>query len=306
MTLIAQMSVNGAPFLVGDVLLSSETRMGLKVNLPLVGDINQILANNGFPFEVGFAQKINVFDGRIAVAWSGPSIQAKRALQVIADISPRENLTVDNILAELKAINQTKIDQLQLIGLLLEEVIGTTVKVSVFALRVPRTEISPFGNAYVAGSGERTFVKLVQNWNWQAPATEYQFAHGLLGALTNEEYRTGNTIINKWGGAFEALTFSSMSGRFEKVGDVLHTFWEMTENNDDSLGLFPEAYPFSSGATRYGVRRNSRRAAPRIQDVDLTGSKGISLCSHSFTRQHIGGTRSCYERRVWRKPGIVN
>jgi len=42
-------------------------------------------------------------------------------------------------------------------------------------------------------------------------------------------------------------------------------------------GSNSEAYPFSSGATRYGVRRNSRRAAPRIQDIDLTGSKGISL-----------------------------
>jgi len=47
-----------------------------------------------------------------------------------------------------------------------------------------------------------------------------------------------------------------------------------TEHIRDTL---EEAYPFSSGATRYGVRRNSRRAAPRIQDVDLTGSKGISL-----------------------------
>ncbi len=49
------------------------------------------------------------------------------------------------------------------------------------------------------------------------------------------------------------------------------------ESEFDPDELASEAYPFSSGATRYGVRRNSRRAAPRIQDVDLTGSKGISL-----------------------------
>jgi len=47
--------------------------------------------------------------------------------------------------------------------------------------------------------------------------------------------------------------------------------------NPKDVQLDREAYPFSSGATRYGVRRNSRRAAPRIQDIDLTGSKGISL-----------------------------
>ena len=127
MTLIAQFSVNGAPILIGDVLLSSETRNGLKVKLPLVGDINQILADNDLLFEVvDFAQKIHVFDGRIAVAWSGPSIQAKRALQVLADIFSQEKLTVDDILGELKLIDQAKIDQLQLIGLLLEEVNGAT------------------------------------------------------------------------------------------------------------------------------------------------------------------------------------
>jgi hypothetical protein len=51
MTLIAQLSVNGAPILIGDVLLSSEARRGLKVNLPLVGDINRILADNDLLFE---------------------------------------------------------------------------------------------------------------------------------------------------------------------------------------------------------------------------------------------------------------
>ena len=43
MTLIAQLSINGAPLLIGDVLLSRETRTGLKVTLPLVGDINNVL-----------------------------------------------------------------------------------------------------------------------------------------------------------------------------------------------------------------------------------------------------------------------
>jgi hypothetical protein len=245
MTLIAQFSVNGAPILIGDVLLSSETRIGLKVKLPLVGDINQILADNDLLFEVvGFAQKIHVFDGRIAVAWSGPSIQAKRALQVLADISSQEKLTVDDILGELKAIDQTKIDQLQLIGLLLEEVNGTTIRASSFSLRVLCEDFPNIGRGWVTGSGRGAFLQLLQKGSWlaQPNAPEYHVAHGLLGALTNEEYRTGNTIANRWGGGFEALTFSPRSGRLEKVGDILHTFWEVTENSDDSIGLFPFFY----------------------------------------------------------------
>jgi hypothetical protein len=240
MTLIAQLSVNGAPILIGDVLLSRETRTGLKVNLPLVGNINKILAANGLPFEVEFAQKINVFDGRIAVAWSGPSIQAKTASGVLACIASKPNLTVPNIDGELKAIDRAKIDQLQLIGLLLEEVSGTTVKGSFFSHRVPREDIPNFGQGYVAESGRSAFLQMLQKGDFlaQTNANEYDVAHGLLAVLTNEEYRTGNTIADRWGGGFEALT--SRSGRLEKVGDILHTLWEV--NSDGSIGLFPSFF----------------------------------------------------------------
>src|ERR1700677_3216916 len=112
MTLVAQLTVNRTPMLIGDVLLSSETRTGLKVNLPLIGDINQILADRGFPFEVNFAQKVHVFNGRVAVGWSGPSVQAKRALEVIAAISAQEGLTEADIKLELKAIDPEKINHL--------------------------------------------------------------------------------------------------------------------------------------------------------------------------------------------------
>jgi hypothetical protein len=63
-----------------------------------------------------------------------------------------------------------------------------------------------------------------------------------LGALTNEEYRTGRTIFNRWGGGFEAVTCSQLTGRFEKVGDILHTFWRMREHEDDSLAFMPMFY----------------------------------------------------------------
>jgi len=216
----------------------------LKVRLPLVGDINQILADNGLPFEIEFAQKINVFDGRIAVAWSGSSIQAKRALGVLANISSRQKLTVDDILVELKAIDQTKIDKLQLIGVLLEGVSGTTCNTGLFLLRASPENIPNFGTGCVGGSGRERFLQILQSGSWltQANATEYHVAHGILGALTNEEYRTGNTIANRWGGGFEALTFSSTSGYFEKVGDILHTFWEVEENSEDAIRLFPFFY----------------------------------------------------------------
>jgi hypothetical protein len=53
---------------------------------------------------------------------------------------------------------------------------------------------------------------------------------------------TVHTIANRWGGGFEAPTFSQESGRFEKIGDVLHTFWNITEHSDSPIALFPYFY----------------------------------------------------------------
>lgn len=244
MTLIAELAVNGAPILIGDLLLSSETRTGLRVDLPLVGDINQILADNSFSFEVGFAQKANIFDGRIAVAWSGPLTQAKRALGIIAGVASRIGVTATDIIDELKAIDQTKIDKLQLIGLVLEEVGAATCRTGLFLVRASQERIPIFGIGCVGGSGREMFLRILQKGSWlaQPNASEYHVAHGILGALINEEYRTGNSIANRWGGGFEAVTLSPKSGRFEKVGDILHTFWEAEENSETSLRLFPFFY----------------------------------------------------------------
>ena len=76
MTLIAQLSIHGAPILIGDVLKSKERRTGLKVNLPLVGDVNQILADNGLLFEVDFAQK-SMFSTD-ALLWHGVARRSKQ------------------------------------------------------------------------------------------------------------------------------------------------------------------------------------------------------------------------------------
>ncbi|WP_298260149.1 hypothetical protein [Bradyrhizobium sp.] len=241
--MIAQLSINRAPFLIGDVLLSSETIRGVKVNLPLVGDINQILADRGFAFEVGLAQKINIINKRVVVGWSGQAVQAEKALRVLTAISDRPMLDADRVIDELKAISH-EIDQLQLVGLVLGERQGSIVNYSCFAIGVPAKHAPNFGSVRVAGSGCDAFLSLLQKaaWTSDKSAGEFQVAHGLLAALTNEEFRTGSTIANRWGGGFEALVYSPQAERFEKVGDVLHTFWRTSEKPGGSLDMFPYFY----------------------------------------------------------------
>jgi len=243
MTLIAQLSIGGAPLLIGDVLLSSETRTGLKVNLPLVGNINEVLAKNGQSFEVDFTQKVNVLSDRLVVAWSGSMIEAERALGALSRLSSRPDLDLDDIQSELDAIHE-QIAHLQLIGTLLGEARGSMRAAHCFRLGVPVVAIPNVGPVLVAGTGRNFFLNLLSESNWtnSGNGNDFQVAHVLLGALTNQEYRTGNTILNKWGGGFEAVTCSQLTGRLEKVGDILHTFWAMREHDADSLVLTPMFY----------------------------------------------------------------
>jgi len=47
----------------------------------------------------------------------------------------------------------------------------------------------------------------------------------ILGTLLNYELSTGQSIDERWGGAFETVGFSERTGRLEKLDNVLHTFW---------------------------------------------------------------------------------
>jgi hypothetical protein len=152
MTLIAKFSVNGVPLLIGDVLVSSDAIAGRETTLPLVGDINKVIADHGLRFEVGFKQKVNSIGERLAIAWSGPMMQAERALRALSAISTRNNPTSDDIRRALEAI-----DRLCLIGLLHRGTVGTDVEVDHFAMGIQPIEQAGLGKVFAAGTGRAAF-----------------------------------------------------------------------------------------------------------------------------------------------------
>ena len=242
MTLIASLSVNGAPLLIGDVLLSSDRMKGRSVNYPLIGNIDPHLQSAGLSFGVAFKQKVNLVNDRLAVSWSGPLEQAERAVRVLSEL--RGNLQLADIQAALSAIDEGAIDKLQLIGFLIRGVTGKTVEASQFYLGVPGISVPGIGAVHVAGLGRDKFLALLNEIKWTKleKDNEYQAAHALLGALTNEEFDSHNNIRDRWGGGFEAVTFSIASGRLEKVGDILHTFWKVSDPTLSTIDFYPRFY----------------------------------------------------------------
>ena len=106
MTLVARITVGGAPFLIGDALISSDDLSnpyitGVECELPLIGEINSLLATAERPFRVDLCQKLHVFEGRLAVGWSANDArQGERALKVLREVAKKPDVTLADIQEE--------------------------------------------------------------------------------------------------------------------------------------------------------------------------------------------------------------
>jgi hypothetical protein len=97
-----------------------------------------------------------------------------------------------------------------------------------------------FGEVH-AGSGARTFIQMLQR-NGPLPSTANDSSAVLpvLGTLLNYELTAGQSIDERWGGAFETVSFSRRTGRLEKLDNVLHTFWSWRD--DGKIDFQPRFY----------------------------------------------------------------
>jgi len=236
-TLVARIMLGGAPFLIGDALLSSVDLSNpfvtsVECDLPLIGEINSLLAAKKRPFRVDLCQKLHVFEGRLAVGWSAnDASQAERALKVLRDVAKKPDVALADVQDELSAIDPDQIKDVSLVGSLLQAVNGNQINCTVFSGNAIAENVLGFGEVQAAGSGARTFTKILQQ-NGPIPSTANDpwTILGVLGTLLNRELSTGQSIDERWGGAFETVSFSRLTGRLEKLDNVLHTFWSWRDN----------------------------------------------------------------------------
>jgi len=206
-TLIARIMLGGAPFLIGDALISSDDLSnsyvtGVECQLPLVGEINSLLAAKERPFRADLCQKLHVFEGRLAVGWSAnDSLQAERALKVLREVAKKPDVTLADVQEGLSAIDPDQIKGLSLVGSLLRAVDGDQIQCSVFGHNAIAENVTGFGEVQAAGSGGRTFIEMLQrNRPLPSKANDAWAAFSVLGTLLNYELSTGRSIDERWGG----------------------------------------------------------------------------------------------------------
>lgn len=318
MTLVARVTLGGAPFLIADALISSDDLKnpfinGIECELPLIGEINSLLAATACPFRADLCQKLHVFEGRLAVGWSANDLtQAERALKVLREVAKKPDVTFADVQEELSAIDPDQIKDLSLVGSLLRAVNGNQVSSTVFGRNAVIKNVKGFGEVQTAGSGARTFVDMLKRTEPQSStANDAWTVLAILGTLLNQELSTGQSIDERWGGAFETVSFSRHTGRLEKLDNVLHTFWSWRDDGkidfqprfylaryfDELLMLRSAEYEAGESRSIKRLKSNKLRLVPSllrpVRDDDLfkighVDFKYDYVCCHVWFRGALG------------------
>lgn len=236
MTLIAHISAYGHPILIGDLLLSSQTRPTKSVSIPIARDINSKLVAPAKRAVVGLTQKLVLLGDRLAFLWSGNFDQARNLIERLQPFSSLTEINLDMVKSAIDAIEPQYIDHLYFIVVIAQSNKGADRRSNfdVLTHRVTKEALGPFGNVCISGSGSDACFELLNQLSPQyllrAPPQDLSAAAMQIGVaiateFTGYEAFSTDTISNAWGGGFEFAM--GEDGRLRKVGNRLHLLFRL-------------------------------------------------------------------------------
>ena len=248
MTVVARLSVNQYPLLIGDLLLSGEEEEGAPViHVPTVGPHTGV-----FPSGAGFSisdlrQKITVVGDNLAVAWAGNRLAAQSIIKEIIEINSTSSFTFNELAKYLENLPPVEINrQVSFVGWVKE---GGRVRG--FGFRSSEYESDKFGKVGLCGTGAEDVKEYLEDFPeitqgekdnplWKAYST------GLLlsGFLLRVEMATHSSLLQYYGGGYELL--SLQGGKFQKLDDITFIFWEAHVNGKRvTFTLQPRMFKYS-------------------------------------------------------------
>lgn len=229
MTLIASMEEDGAPVMIGDMLVSTPFASERKVSTPLVFEehINLRPPVLGYhPY--GLAQKLVVVDRLACVAWSGMAVGAPLLVRSVRNFlrlhpEPSHAHFRDYFGHAFAAEHRG-----------LEYVIYCKVAGGFsYHTTIPPFDSGRFRNIRVAGSGQPELVRYLdtlesialKNLQPYDDLVKRLLAFGAMIAVPQAFEGVG--IERAWGGAVELVIFNGEC--FEKHAPILWTYWQFDE-----------------------------------------------------------------------------
>jgi len=251
MTLIAGVNAYGFPLVIGDILVTREGGGESNIGIPHNRKINRKLPLDAHFSVSGLRQKVNILSEQLAFAVAGDAKQAHDFLETMRNCCFKQNLSFDRLQQVLAAIEPSRTNKLQAIGIFLSK--SDNEYPQTIAFNCDYIQGKGF-DLVLGGSGTNTFLETVREASTQWPEksseaeTNYTNAHSvglsLLGHLTGQEYINGENINERWGGGFELL--SVRLGKLKKFDKIIHLVWNLVKDGDGRymLLLLPKVIKF--------------------------------------------------------------
>lgn len=226
MTLIAYLSPEEFPVLLGDVLLSREVDLGERVHLPSVGLLARGFSPSGQHYISGLRQKICLINDSLVMAWSGKHSDAKK-IAIEAKLELGTDLINPEIVSQL--VEKSKSIGLETI-FVSADLYNKKIHIS-SSLALFETDL--YGSCVVGGSGTTYLCPLlisgprrsIDQVLLEGEVNKETLALHKCNALTAEilanELHTEETLDHYFGGAIEMCYFDGNIDRFVKFGDTL-------------------------------------------------------------------------------------
>ena len=236
LTLIAQISFNGIPIYIGDLLLSADVKPSHVVDIPAGKDINARLPEGAHRAVHALRQKVNLISDRLIIAWAGSYLQALSLMSEMKRAIDNGDLTLETIRQIVESRDPGDRDDLQLVGTILtpDHLDKGRVHLQHFEYCIDCVSVGEV-KIYAGGTGADDLLQIIPQGVAANPLPDCQpespehygwaftQALGVSGALIGHETITGENILDWWGGGIEVASF--VDGKFQKLTDVLHTIW---------------------------------------------------------------------------------
>lgn len=253
MTLIASFLINNHPFIIGDLLLSSEFISKEKINsfkVPTSREPNQSISTNIWNTNCGLSQKVIVISNNLALAWAGNMYDAKNIIKNICIELKNSELTMPQFINFLDSQKAIVNDVVCITGFFLDSNSGVTCNFgwsSDLGFEEANFKNALLGPVFMFGTGESVFKTVADNLSnaviTMPDGNTLEEAIGMsltmIGELTGRQMRTGEGLSSFYGGGYELIMFEN--GKFKKVNNVAHCLLEVRLDESDKLSISPKA-----------------------------------------------------------------
>lgn len=217
----------GCPMMFGDLLVSSTTDR-TDLHIPTIGPVREIFPDGSGFVPVDLAQKLVLIGAHFAAGWSGPAIAVRSLFRALFEADQAGSLTEELLRNELAELNKSKIGR----DLTCIIAIHRSQTQLFFVTNGAHYEVPPFEQVVALGSGADALVNTLRRSignmgqllasSGRGIYAQHRLAR-LISSLFHEEVTTNQSVLNYYGGGYEAI-FRTSEG-FRKVDKSLHAFF---------------------------------------------------------------------------------